>query len=159
MSDFSELAVHLQAQETDRGKARVLATWMARSFDLPMEDVTILVEKNGVLIFRHPEALAKCTVPITPKSVAGITFKNNKIYVYNNLTDVDHIALFEKLVKSEDKARPIQRIISCPLPGPSGPKGVLQVCRKGEKRDDTAAFSREEVDRLAALAKLAGRHL
>ena len=159
MTDLAELGVQLRAQETDRGKARVLATWMARAFSLPDTDVTILVEKNGVLMFRHPEALMKCTVPITTKSVAGITFRNNKIYVYNNLTDVDHVALFEKLVKTGEPGGPIQRIISCPLPGRDGPRGVLQVCRKGKKRDDTAAFSREEVDRLAELAKIAGRNL
>lgn len=159
MADFSDLKSRLQTVETDREKLETLADYMSMTFALPTTDVTILMEKNGVLIFHHPCALLRCTVPITRKSVAGMTYESNKIYVYNNLTDVEHVELFEKLVQTKDGSMPIQRIISCPIPGIEGPRGVLQLCRKGNSRDDTMPFERGDVDNLAGIAKTVGRIL
>lgn len=159
MAGNTEWKDRMLAAASASARMRVLAEWMGEAFQLPLDDVTVLLEQNGVLVFQHPEALRKSTVPITRKSVAGMTFDSNKIYVYNNLTDVEHVQLFEKLVKTEDVARPVQRIISCPIPGKKGPRGVLQVCRKGEQRDGTDAFSREDVSRMSDIAKAAGRHL
>ncbi len=159
MAGNTEWKDRMLAAASASARVRVLAEWMGEAFQLPLDDVSLLVEQNGVLVFQHPEALRKCTVPITRKSVAGMTFDSNKIYVYNNLTDVEHVQLFEKLVKTEDVARPVQRIISCPIPGRNGPRGVLQVCRKGEQRDRTAAFTREDVTRMSDIARAAGRHL
>lgn len=159
MADQPDLRTMMKQAESDRERIQILAEQMAGTFQLQIDDVSILLEKNGVLVFHHPNALRRCTVPITRKSVAGMTIDHNKIYVYNNLTDVDHVELFEKLVRTEDGTLPVQRIISCPIPGKDGPRGVLQLCRKAKTRDGTRPFERSDVDQLAVIAKVAARTL
>ena len=159
MPELSDLRDRLQAVESDRDRFHEMAEHMSAVFHLTLTDVSILLERNGVLVFRYPQALERCTVPITRKSVAGMTFENNKIYVYNNLTEVEHVELFEKLVRTEDGTMPVQRIISCPIPSREGPKGVLQLCRKGKTRDSTQPFVRQDVDRVAEIAKTCARFL
>ena len=157
--NFDELGKKIAAESIPGERLQTLVDGMAETFGLALEDVTVMAEANGVLIFRHPEALAKSRVPITPKSVAGQTFKNNKVYVYNNLSEIQHVELFERFVQREGGVLPVQRMISCPIPGKNGPRGVLQVCRKGKTRDDSTPFTRLDTDSMIAIAKLAGRHL
>ena len=157
--NFSELGKKIAAESIASERLQLLINGMAKTFNLATEDVTIMAEANGVLIFRHPEALAKSTVPITPRSVAGQTFQNNKVYVFNNLTEIQHVELFEQFVPREGGVLPVQRMISCPIPGKKGPTGVLQVCRKGKSRDDATPFTRADTDAIISLAKIAGTYL
>jgi len=157
--DFSELRKKIAVETIAAERLQLLANGMTESFDLAPEDVTVMAESNGVLIFRHPEALAKSTVPITSKSVAGQTFQNNKVYVFNNLSEIQHVEVFEQFVQREGGVLPVQRMISCPIPGKNGPKGVLQVCRKGKSRDDADPFTRADTDTIISLAKIAGAYL
>lgn len=157
--NFSDLGKRMAAELIVSTRLQLLVSAMGETFDLPQEDVTVLVEGNGVLIFRHPKALEKSTVPITAKSIAGQTFQQNKVYVFNNLSEIQHVELFEQFVPKEGGALPVQRMISCPIPGKKGPTGVLQVCRKGKTRDDAKAFTRADTDRMISLAKIAGTYL
>ncbi len=157
--NFNELGKKMAAETIPSERLRLLVAGMATAFDLTEEDVTVLEESNGILIFRHPQALEKSTVPITPKSVAGQTFEQNKVYVFNNLSEIQHVELFEQFVPGEEGSLPIQRMISCPIPGKNGPTGVLQICRKGKSRDNTAPFSRKDTDIIISLAKIAGAYL
>jgi hypothetical protein len=157
--NFSDLGKKMAAEPSASERLQLLVSAMGETFDLPQEDVTVMAEGNGVLIFRHPKALAKSTVPITAKSIAGQTFQQNKVYVFNNLSEIQHVELFEQFVPKEGGALPIQRMISCPIPGKSGPRGVLQVCRKGKIRDSVAPFSRSDTDTIISLARVAGQHL
>jgi len=157
--DFSELGKRISGEPIESKQLQLLVNGMAEAFGLEVEDVTVLMETNGVLMFRHPKVLSRSTVPITLKSVAGQTYKNNKVYVYNNLNEIQHVELFEQFVQKEGGALPVQRMISCPIPGKNGPKGVLQVCRKGRTRDNAAPFTRADTDTIISLAKIAGLYL
>ncbi len=157
--DFDKLDKQIAGENSASEQLQLLVNGMAEAFNLEEDDVTVLMETNGVLMFQHPKALSRSTVPITLKSVAGQTFKNNKIYVYNNLNEIQHVELFEQFVQKEGNALPVQRMISCPIPGKTGPKGVLQVCRKGKTRDDAAPFTRADANTIISLAKIAGTHL
>ena len=157
--NFNELGKKIAIETIASERLQLLVTGMADAFGLEIEDVTVMEETNGVLVFRHPKALSKSTVPITLKSVAGQTFKNNKVYVYNNLNEIQHVELFEQFVRKEGGALPIQRMISCPIPGKNSPRGVLQACRKGKSRDNADPFTRADTDTMISLAKLAGAYL
>jgi len=157
--NFSDLGKKMAAEPSAPERLKLLVSAMGEAFGLPQEDITVMAEGNGVLIFRNPKALEKSTVPITAKSIAGQTFQQNKVYVFNNLSEIQHVELFEQFVPKEGGALPIQRMISCPIPGKSGPRGVLQVCRKGKIRDSVAPFSRSDTDTIISLARVAGQHL
>jgi len=157
--NFSDLGKKMAAEPIESTRLQLLVSAMGETFSLSQEDVTVLVEGNGVLIFRHPKVLEKSTVPITAKSIAGQTFQQNKVYVFNNLSEIQHVELFEQFVPKEGGALPVQRMISCPIPGKKGPRGVLQVCRKGKIRDSVAPFSRSDTEIIISLARVAGQHL
>ena len=157
--NFNDLKQKIAAEDIAPQRLRLLVNGMAESFNLGLDDVTVMEETNGVLMFRHPKSLERSTVPITPKSVAGQTFQQNKVYVFNNLSEIQHVELFEQFVPGESGTLPVQRMISCPIPGKNGPRGVLQVCRKGKTRDEADPFTKADTNTIITLAKIAGAYL
>ena len=149
----------------DENVAR-LAKTVAETFQVRPQEVGILKVEGPWLVFLHPAKLRNlAAIPLNAaNSVAAQTASNSRPQIINNFAQVKHTTIFESIQldeKQEDRSTAvIQKLISVPIPGPKGPLGVLQVCRKGATaRAAGSDFSFLELQKLMSKASVLAKLL
>ncbi|MFQ5848535.1 MAG: GAF domain-containing protein [Candidatus Methylomirabilales bacterium] len=109
---------------------------IAQAFSVREHEVAILLVKDqGLLLgFAYPftfYADRKNLFPVGGPSIAGDVFRTRTGRIDNNLAQIGHLEIYERInVKAQGPLK-IQKMISAPLLLPDGqPLGVIQVSRK-----------------------------
>ncbi len=142
-----------------------LAGQIARAFKARRDEVAILRLSSGgsVLRFLYPLRLAKIgAIPITTvRSLATKNIREKKGEVVNNFPMYKHPTVFEAVDLSEEqKATPIQKIVSAPIVVDETVVGVIQVSRKGKQGEPSGPdFTPRDLAELMKVGIILGKFL
>jgi hypothetical protein len=142
-----------------------LAEQIASGFKAKKDEVAILrLSPDGkMLSFLFPIKLSKVgSIPLsTAHSLAAKTIRDKRGEIVNNFSAYKHATVFEAVdLSAEEKAAPIQKIISVPAITDGKLVGVIQVCRKGKPGEPIGPdFTPPDLTELATVGTILGRLL
>ncbi len=142
-----------------------LATQIGRYFNVKKEEVGLLrVSADGLtLSFVYPVRLVHVgAIPLTTThSLATKTIRDKKGEIANNFATYKHPTVFEAIdLSPEEKATPIQKIISSPMLLDGKVVGVIQVSRKAKPGDPVGPdFTHQDVAELGNVGTILGKFL
>lgn len=163
--DFERVVEECRSGGLSDENVERLAKTVAETFKVRPQEVGILKVEGPWLVFLHPAKLRNlAAIPLNAaNSVAAQTASNSRPQIINNFAQVRHTTIFESIQLDEKEDRTtavIQKLISVPIPGPKGPLGVLQVCRKGATAKSAGSdFSFLELQKLMSKASVLAKLL
>jgi GAF domain-containing protein len=142
-----------------------LAGQIAQAFGAKKDEVAILrLSPDGkMLSFVFPLKLAKIgAIPLTTAhSLATKTIRDRKGEIVNNFAVYKHPTVFEAVDLSEqEKASPIQKIVSAPMLTEGKVVGVIQISRKGRGGDVIGPdFTPRDLAEITTVGSILGKYL
>lgn len=142
-----------------------LAGQIALAFGARKAEVAILrLSPDGkMLSFVFPLKLAKIgAIPLTTAhSLAAKTIRDRKGEIVNNFAVYKHPTVFEAVDLSEqEKASPIQKIVSAPMLTEGKVVGVIQISRKGRGGDVIGPdFTPRDLAEITTVGSILGKYL
>jgi len=142
-----------------------LARQIALAFGAKKDEVAILrLSPDGkMLSFVFPLKLAKIgAIPLTTAhSLATKTIRDRKGEIVNNFAVYKHPTVFEAVDLSEqEKASPIQKIVSAPMLTEGKVVGVIQISRKGRGGDVIGPdFTLRDLAEITTVGSILGKYL
>lgn len=152
------------AYPTDEALSR-LAAQMAPFFKAKKDEVAILrLSADGrMLSFVFPIKLAKVgNIPLTTShSLAAKSIRDKRGELVNNFSVYKHPTVFEAVDLSEqEKAAPIQKIVSAPMIVDGKVVGVIQISHKAKPGDPVGAdFTVKDLAELSTVGTILGKYL
>jgi hypothetical protein len=156
LDDFlSELAD--STAPTDPNNLATLARKLSEAFGVKADEVAILgvVGQGKHLQFVIPEKLrAVGTIPLnSTTALASRTAREKRADVENSFANSRHASVFEGVPLGPGQNEMIQKILSAAIVHEGNVAGVVQICRKGQNKQDAGPdFSTEDLRRLKSLA-------
>ncbi|MBZ5514540.1 MAG: GAF domain-containing protein [Acidobacteriia bacterium] len=141
-----------------------LGAQIALAFGSKKDEVAILrlSEDAKMLRFVFPIKLQKIgSIPLTTAhSLATKTIRDRRGEIVNNFSVYKHPTVFEAVdLSSEEKATPIQKIISAPMVAEGKVVGVLQVSHKGRPGEPVGAdFTPRDLTELTSVGTILGQY-
>lgn len=142
-----------------------LAAVIAQAFKGRRDEVALLqLSSDGkMLSFLFPTKFQKIgAIPLTSShSLATKTIRDKRGEIVNNFSVYKHPTVFESVdVSPEEKATPIQKIVSVPMLVDGKVVGVIQVSRKGKAGDPIGPdFTPTDLAELNAVGTIIGKFL
>jgi hypothetical protein len=142
-----------------------LATQVASAFGAKKDEIAILrLSGDGrMLRFLFPIKLQKIgALPVsTAHSLATKTIRDRRGEIVNNFSVYKHPTVFEAVDLSEqEKAAPIQKIMSAPMIADGKVIGVIQVSRKGKAGESIGPdFSLQDLSELTSVGGVMAKYL
>ncbi len=142
-----------------------LAAQIAMAFKAKKEEVALLrVSPDGkMLSFVFPIKLSKIgAIPLTTThSLAAKTIREKKGEAVNNFSTYKHPTVFEAIdLSMEEKATPIQKIVSAPMIAEGRVVGVIQISRKAKPGEPVGPdFSPRDITELVNVGSILGKYL
>lgn len=142
-----------------------LATQIGRNYNVRKEEVAILrlSAEGNTLSFVYPTRLVHIgAIPLTTtRSLATKTIRDKKGEIVNNFTVYKHPTVFEAVdLSPEEKAVPIQKIISSPMNVEGKVVGVIQVCHKARGGDPVGPdFTPHDLIELGNVGAILGKYM
>ncbi len=149
---------------TDEG-LKQLAKPITQGFRVKRDELAILrLSTDGkVLHFLYPILLSKIgAIPLTlTHSLAAKTIREKRGEIVNNFSGYKHPTVFEAVdLSEEDKATPIQKIMSVPMIVEGKVLGVIQVCRKGRQGEPSGPdFASADLAELTSIGSILAKFL
>lgn len=141
-----------------------LATHIGDAFGAKKDEVAILrLSLEGTMLsFLYPIKLQIIgEIPLTTAhSLATKTIRDKRGEIVNNFSVYKHPTVFEAVdLSAEDKASPIQKIISVPMITNGKVVGVIQISRKGKPGDPIGPdFTPNDITELTAVGSILGKY-
>jgi GAF domain-containing protein len=142
-----------------------LAAQIALAFGAKKDEVAILrlSEDGKMLRFVFPIKLTKIgAIPLTTAhSLATKTIRDRRGEIVNNFSVYKHPTVFEAVdLSAEEKATPIQKIMSAPMMAEGKVVGVMQVSRKAKPGEPVGPdFTPKDLSELTAVGTILGQYL
>src|SRR5690242_13427049 len=142
-----------------------LAAQLSMPFKAKKEEVAILhLSNDGRMIsFVFPVKLSHVgAIPLTSShSLAAKTIRDKRGEMVNNFSVYKHPTVFEAVdLSAEEKATPIQKIISAPMIVDGKVVGVIQISRKAKPGDPTGPdFTPGDLAELTTVGTILGKYL
>jgi hypothetical protein len=142
-----------------------LATVIAQAFKGRKDEVALLqLSTDGKMVsFLFPTKFQKIgAIPLTSShSLATKTVRDKRGEIVNNFSVYKHPTVFESIdVSAEEKASPIQKIVSSPMIVDGKVVGVIQVSRKGKAGDPIGPdFTVGDLAELNTVGTIIGKYL
>ncbi len=142
-----------------------LAAQIAPPFKAKKDEVAILrVSTDGkMLSFVFPTKLTKVgAIPLTTShSLAAKTIREKRGELVNNFSVYKHPTVFEAVdLSAEEKAAPIQKIVSAPMIVEGKVVGVIQISRKGKPGENIGPdFTPHDLAELTTVGTILGKYL
>jgi hypothetical protein len=142
-----------------------LAAQVALAFKAKKDEVAILrVSPDTKMIsFLFPIKLSKIgAIPLTAThSLAAKNIRDKRGEIVNNFSVYKHPTVFEAVdLSEEEKATPVQKIISAPMIVDGNVVGVIQVSRKAKPGEPAGPdFTSKDMTELAAVGVILGKYL
>ena len=164
---FAQLATECEKDGLTPKNGEKIAAELAKTFGVKDDEVGVLRVDKASLVFVYPVKLHNVgTIPLnTTGSVAARSFNSKRAEIINNFAQAKHTSIFEAVdtgsrpkpppgEKVDKHAYVIQKLMSAPVMGPSGPVGVVQVCRKGMSAPASGAdFSPADLQKLVTICQ------
>ncbi len=147
---------------TDAG-LNELATSLAQPFKAKHDEVAILrLSPDGrTLSFLFPLKLSKIgSIPLTAShSLAAKTIRDKRGEIVNNFSVYKHPTVFEAIdLSAEEKAAPIQKILSAPMIVNGKVVGAIQISRKGKPGEAVGPdFTAQNLAELTTVGTILGQ--
>ena len=141
-----------------------LAAQISSGFKAKKEEVAILrlYPDSRVLSFLFPIRLAVIgAIPLTTAhSLAAKTIRDKRGEIVNNFPNYKHPTVFEAVdLSDEEKAVPIQKIMSSPMILEGNVVGVIQISRKARPGDPVGPdFTPADLAQLATVGSVLGKY-
>ncbi len=151
-------------QPSDEALSR-LAAQIALPFGAKKDEVAILRLSldSRMLKFIFPIKLAKIgAIPLTTAhSLAAKNIRDKRGEIVNNFAVYKHPTVFEAVdLSAEEKAAPIQKIMSSAMIVDGNVVGVIQISRKGRAGDPIGPdFTQRDLAELLAVGAILGKYL
>ncbi len=148
------------AQDLDRLAAQVSDCFMAKK-----EEVAILrlSANEKMLTFLFPIKLTVVgSIPLTTThSLAAKTIRDKRGEIVNNFASYRHQSVFEAVdLSDQEKAVPIQKIMSSPVVVEGKVVGVIQISRKARPGEPVGPdFTQADLAQLATVGSILGKYL
>jgi hypothetical protein len=142
-----------------------LAEQVSYGFNARRDEVAILriSSDSAVLNFVFPIKLASIgAIPLSATySLATRTVRDKRGQFVNNFSAYRHLTVFEAVDLSEnEKAVPIQKIMSSPIVADGRVVGVIQISRKGRAGEPVGPdFTQADLAQLASVGSILGRFI
>ncbi len=142
-----------------------LAAQISNGFKAKKEEVAILrlSDDGKMLSFLFPLRLAVVgSIPLTTThSLAAKTIREKRGEIVNNFPTYKHPTVFEAVDLSEnEKAVPIQKIMSAPMMVDGKVVGVIQISRKARPGEPVGPdFASADMAQLATVGSILGQYL
>lgn len=142
-----------------------LAAQIGQRFQARKDEVALLClsADSKMLSFIFPAKLAKIgALPITTSSSLGAkTVRDKRGEIVNNFSTYKHPTVFESVDLSEEqKAAPIQKIVSAPMVVDGKVVGVIQISRKAKPGEPVGPdFTTRDLAELATVGTILGKYL
>ncbi len=142
-----------------------LATLIAGGFKARKDEMAILrISPDGkVISFFFPIKLSKVgLIPVsTVHSLAAKDIRERRGEFVNNFLVYKHPSVFEAIdLSPEEKAAPIQKIVSAPMVVEGKVTGVIEISRKGRPGERVGPdFTSKDVTELLAVGAVLGKYL
>ncbi|MFB3922825.1 MAG: hypothetical protein ACE145_13960 [Terriglobia bacterium] len=142
-----------------------LAGQIAQPFGAKKDEVAILRVSPDIrmLRFLYPLKLTKIgAIPLTTAhSLATKNIRDKRGEIVNNFSVYKHPTVFEAVDLSEqEKASPIQKIMSTAMIADGNVVGVIQISRKGRPGDPIGPdFTQHDLAELTAVGAILGKYL
>ncbi len=142
-----------------------LAAQMTPPFRAKKDEVAILrLSPDGKMIsFVYPVKLMRVgAIPITSSSsLAAKTIRDKRGEIVNNFSVYKHPTVFEAVdLSAEEKASPIQKIISAPMIVDGKVVGVIQISHKAKPGDPVGPdFTPHDLAELTTAGTILGKYL
>jgi len=141
-----------------------LAGQIGNAFGARKDEVAVLrLSPDGrMLRFLYPVKLQKIgEIPLSSAhSLAAKTIRDKRGEIVNNFSVYKHPTVFEAVdLSAEEKASPIQKIMSVPMVTEGKVVGVIQISRKGRGGDQIGPdFTPKDVSELTAVGSILGKY-
>ena len=141
-----------------------LAVQIGKAFGARKDEVAVLrlSPEGKALRFLYPVKLQRIgEIPLTTAhSLAAKTIRDKRAEIVNNFAVYKHPTVFESVdLSAEEKANPIQKIMSVPMVTEGKVVGVIQISRKGFPGDQLGAdFTAKDVAELGAVGSILGKY-
>ena len=142
-----------------------LAAQISPAFRAKKDEVAILrLSTDGrMLSFVLPIKLAKVgAIPLTTShSLAAKTIRDKRGELVNNFSVYKHPTVFEAVdLSAEEKAAPIQKIVSAPMIVDGKVVGAIQISRKGKPGETVGPdFTTRDLAELSTVGTILGKFL
>ena len=142
-----------------------LATQIAKGFDAHKDEVAILrLSPNAMILnFVFPIKLSKVgSIPLTlTQSLAAKTIRDKRGEIVNTFSGYKHPTIFESINLSEqEKASPIQKIVSAPMGAEGKVEGVIQISRKAKPGEPVGPdFTPKDLAELTMVGSILAKYL
>ena len=142
-----------------------LAAQISPAFRAKKDEVAILrVSADGrMLSFVFPIKLARVgAIPLTTShSLAAKTIRDKRGELVNNFSVYKHPTVFEAVdLSAEEKAAPIQKIVSAPMIVDGKVVGAIQISRKGKPGETVGPdFTSRDLAELSTVGTILGKFL
>lgn len=142
-----------------------LAAQISNGFRAKKEEVAILrlAPEVRMLSFLFPIKLSKIgAIPLTTThSLAAKNIRDKRGEIVNNFPTYKHPTVFEAVdLSEEEKAVPIQKIMSSPMIVEGKVVGVIQVSRKVRRGELVGPdFTQKDLTQLATVGSILGKYL
>jgi GAF domain-containing protein len=142
-----------------------LAAQIANGFKAKKEEVAILrfSADTRMLSFLFPIKLSVIgAIPLTTThSLAAKTIRDRRGEIVNNFPTYKHPTVFEAVdLSDQEKAVPIQKIMSSPMIVEGKVVGVIQISRKARPGEPVGPdFTQADLAQLATVGSILGRYL
>ena len=142
-----------------------LAAQIALHFGAKKDEVAILrlAPDGKTLKFVFPIKLQKIgAIPLTTAhSLAAKNIRDKRGEIVNNFSVYKHPTVFEAVdLSAEEKASPIQKIMSAPMVSDGIVVGVIQISRKGRGGDVLGPdFTQHDLAELSTVGAILGKYL
>jgi len=142
-----------------------LAAQISPAFRAKKDEVAILrLSSDGrMLSFVLPLKLAKVgSIPLTTShSLAAKTIRDKRGELVNNFSVYKHPTVFEAVdLSAEEKAAPIQKIVSAPMIVDGKVVGAIQISRKGKPGETVGPdFTTRDLAELSTVGTILGKFL
>ena len=142
-----------------------LAAQISNGFNARKEEVAILrlSADSKILSFIFPIKLSFVgAIPLTTThSLAAKTIRDKRGEIVNNFATYKHPTVFEAVdLSDEEKAVPIQKIMSSPMIVDGSVVGVIQISRKARACDQVGPdFTHADLAQLASVGSVLGKYI
>lgn len=138
----------------------LLTDYLARIFNVQKDEVAFLVlDRFGEdLHFVAPDYLAKikANFPFDRcRSLAGKALWDQKPYIENGVSHVNHLSFFEQVKRGNPRLAKIERMLTFPILAGESPVGVVQISRKALKAGlALPSFGLSDIQHLKSIERL-----
>ncbi len=159
LESIAELAETTPPQEIFTKAVKTIASFLAQRFAVSEQEIALLLlrQDKKVLRFAYPLEHFRGETnlfPVNSPGVATNVVRSGRGIIHNDMSQVGHLEIYERISTGGGKPKEIQKMIAAPLTLSRGEViGVVEVSRKGKNPQEAGSnFTPIELTQLTQVA-------